>query len=169
MIMRTVLAAALLASMAAADELLELEHGTGKRQLQIPEPEPGRGGSSPNGPPSPPHPPGSPPPPPLRSSDARGCAAEFGSSPTIGTVSAPAGAFVTPRAMAFNPIRPGELWVADSGRDAASVVELGQSASGAISVNAVKVIKDRAQYHYMDQVSSIAFDPIGQFATCQER
>ena len=43
------------------------------------------------------------------------------------------------------------------------------SASGAISVNAVKVIKDRAQYHYMDQVSSIAFDPIGQFATCQER
>ena len=29
-------------------------------------------------------------------------------------------------------------------------------------------LKDRAQYHYMAHVSAIAFDEIGQFATCQE-
>ena len=175
--MRALIAAALVA-VAATDELLELELGAGqatRRHLQArPEPEPPVGGLSPHGPPSPPHPPGTPPLPPLVSSDVStgGCAAAFGSRPTIATVDAPAGAFVTPRAMAFNPARPGELWVADSGRDAASVVELsagGASAGGAISARAVRVVKDRAQYHYMDQVSSIAFDPIGQFATCQER
>ena len=30
------------------------------------------------------------------------------------------------------------------------------------------VLADRARYHYMDHVSTLAFDGIGQFATCQE-
>merc|ERR1719353_1647011 len=68
--------------------------------------------------------------------------------------------------MAFNPSRTGELWVADAGRDGATILNLTGGAT--IGASSVKAIKDRAQYHYMDQVSSIAFDPIGQFATCQE-
>ena len=29
-------------------------------------------------------------------------------------------------------------------------------------------LSDRAPFHYMDKVSSISFDSLGQFATCQE-
>ena len=67
--------------------------------------------------------------------------------------------------MAFNPASATpQLWVADSGRDGVSVFNL--SASG--TVGETRVLKDRAQYHYMADVSSISFDAIGQFATCQE-
>ena len=79
----------------------------------------------------------------------------------------PTGAFVQPRALAFNPRRAGELWIADSGRDSATILEL-TGAGGNVSAGNVRAIKDRARYHYMDHVSSIAFDPVGQFATCQE-
>ena len=79
----------------------------------------------------------------------------------------PTGAFVQPRALAFNPRRAGELWIADSGRDSATILEL-TGAAGNVSAGNVRAIKDRARYHYMDHVSSIAFDPVGQFATCQE-
>lgn len=98
---------------------------------------------------------------------AFGCAPAFGASPSIATVETPAGAFIAPRAMAFNPARPHELWVVDSSRASATVLELSAS-TGSVRTDGTKVVKDRAQYHYMDQVSSIAFDPVGQFATCQE-
>ena len=46
-----------------------------------------------------------------------------------------------------------------------TVLDLDATGSG---VREAKVVKDRAQYHYMDQVSSLSFDKNGQFATCQE-
>lgn len=98
---------------------------------------------------------------------AHGCAPAFGIDATVVPVQTPAGAFVRPRAMDLNPVRAGELWVADAGRDGVTILEL-SGAGGSVSAHNVRAIKDRAQYHYMDQVSSLAFDPLGQFATCQE-
>ena len=36
------------------------------------------------------------------------------------------------------------------------------------SSGATRQLADRAPYHYMARVSSISFDSVGQFATCQE-
>ena len=74
-----------------------------------------------------------------------------------------AGALLEPRAVAVHPTRPAELYIADASRSA--IVVANTSAVGAASA---RVLKDRAQYHYMARVSSLAFDGLGQYATCQE-
>ena len=163
----------LLASMVlltSADDLLDMELDTGpasmaRRHLQSATPEPAVQ--------QPPLPPAAPPPPPLPprppvSLLSYGCAPAIGVNPVVSSVLAPRDAFRHPRALAFNPAATAsghELWVADSGRDALTVIELDEHHD---NVLATKIVKDRAQYHYMDQVSSISFDVNGQFATCQE-
>ena len=66
---------------------------------------------------------------------------------------------MSPRALAWHPTKPGELWVADGASDSLVVV----NADGTD-----KHLRDRGSYHYMDKVSSLSFDAKGQFATCQE-
>jgi len=96
-----------------------------------------------------------------------GCLPALGVSPSVATLATPAGALKSPRALAFNPAAPTELWVADIGRDGLTMLDINVTHDH-VEVHEARVLKDRAQYHYMDHVSSIAFDPIGQFATCQE-
>ena len=153
------------------DPLLRAELSGSHRVLAEPEPEPGTTQSPP--PPSPPPSPSPPPTPPPRpprypvSTLAFGCAHALGPEPTGHALNLPEGALLQPRAMAFNPATSGsklQLWIADSGRDGLTVVDM--DANGIAT--STKVLKDRAQYHYMDQVSSLAFDANGQFATCQE-
>ena len=121
-------------------------------------------------PPPPSLPPASPPPPPAPpvslAGFAAGCAAAFGTARTVEAVSsgssgaADAVALSSPRALAWHPTRLGELWVADAATDSLTVLNTSSGAS--------RVLADRARYHYMDRVSSLAFDGVGQFATCQE-
>ena len=64
------------------------------------------------------------------------------------------------RALAFSPVAANELWLADDTSDGMVVLDM-SDATG-------RLMKDRAQYHYMSNISSFSFDAIGQFATCQE-
>ena len=115
-------------------------------------------------PPSPP----SPAPPASLAGFAAGCAAAFGTARSVEAVGSGGGAvgqgdavvLSSPRALAWHPTRPGELWVADAATDSLTVLNTSSGAS--------RQLADRARYHYMDHVSSLAFDGIGQFATCQE-
>ena len=89
-----------------------------------------------------------------------GCAAALGAArSTVGYAAADAAGLVSPRALAWHPTKPGELWVADGASDSLVVV----NADGTD-----KHLRDRGSYHYMDKVSSLSFDAKGQFATCQE-
>lgn len=161
---------------ANADTLLDLELSL-RRELQS-EPEPSDGGpSQPPSPPAPPQLPPLPPPSPMLPPrpplfpgliSAEGCTTALGPNPEVQEVAAPIGSFETPRALAFNPASPGELWVADSGRDALTVLDLASAASNDSAVLSARILKDRAQYHYMDHVSALSFAPSGHFATCQE-
>jgi len=124
------------------------------RKMPIAEPEPDVTESSP--------PPPSPPSWPI--ADINGCAPAFGHLPLIVEIPLPEGAAVKPRAIAFNPIGNRELWLGDTGRNA--LVRATLDANRA--VEEVVVTKDRAEYHYIDNISSVAFTPTGEFATCQE-
>jgi len=66
----------------------------------------------------------------------------------------------------------GELWVADAERSGLARIRLSAptlaGTSTAVAEDEVMLAKDRAEYHYMPSVTSLAFDPLGQFATCQE-
>jgi len=65
-----------------------------------------------------------------------------------------------PRDLAFHPLRPNELYVANNDTDAITIIDT-------VAGTAV-TRKDRAPYHYMERISSLAFDSRGYFATCQE-
>ena len=145
------------------DDLLALELGVqGHRHLQS-EPADPASPALPSPPAFPPSPPTTPPFPPFLPLTADGCSPALGTNPRVSALAVPSGALVAPRALAFNPIRQQELYVADSGRSAVTVLEV----DGAAVLHG-RVLKDRAHYHYMDHISSLAFDSIGQFATCQE-
>ena len=107
-------------------------------------------------PPSPPPP--LPPPPVSVSATATGCAAALGDARTV--VPFEGVPLSQPTALAWHPTQPTELWVTDAGSDSLTVLDA--------SSGATKQLGDRAPYHYMDRVSSISFDSLGQFATCQE-
>lgn len=68
-----------------------------------------------------------------------------------------------PRDLAFNPIRPNELWIANQSDDSAVIIQ----DPGLDIQKSFKVI-DPAADHFMEEVSSIAFADSGRFATCQE-
>ena len=122
-----------------------------------------------------PSPPASPSPPPLPSSPplaTTGCAPAFGTTPTTEALALPRGTLAAPRALSFNPAVLGELWVADAERSGLARIRLSAptlaGTSTAVAEDEVMLAKDRAEYHYMPSVTSLAFDPLGQFATCQE-
>ena len=102
-------------------------------------------------------PPASPPPSPPVSHSATGCAAVLGKARSV--VAVEGVSLAEPSAMAWHPTHPEQLWVADAASDALSVVNT--------TSMAVRQLADRAPFHYMDKVSAIAFDPLGQFATCR--
>ena len=66
------------------------------------------------------------------------------------------------RALAFNPVAADELWLADDTSDGMVVLDMSDANAPG------RLMKDRAQYHYMSNISSFSFDATGQFATCQE-
>ena len=108
----------------------------------------------------------SPPPPPSMPAlvNVSGCAPALGRSPQIKTVALPKDAVLLPRSLAFNPLGDRELWLGDSARSALTRVHLDWN----LGVVDIMVTKDRAEYHYNDNVSSLSFTPTGEFATCQE-
>ena len=65
-----------------------------------------------------------------------------------------------PADIAFHPEKPHELWIANKATDDVTILDVD-------SGTAVKR-RDRAAYHYMDDIISLAFDDRGFFATCQE-
>lgn len=68
-----------------------------------------------------------------------------------------------PQALAFNPEVPGELWVVSKADDSATIYN-DPGTAAQVSEHVV----DSYALHFMDQVSSIAFGPPGEFATCQD-
>ena len=91
-----------------------------------------------------------------------GCAPRLGLERTTTTQTAPSGLTLTkPRALAFHPLQPEELWVVDADSSSVVVIDLNDEGHS-------RQLKDRAKYHYMAKSSSISFDKVGQFATCQE-
>ena len=72
------------------------------------------------------------------------------------------GSLGMPRAISFNPALPEALYVADSASGSLAVLNTTTTPPSAT------FLKDRAEYHYMASISAFSFDPLGQFATCQE-
>ena len=98
------------------------------------------------------------PPPPAAPSAPPACVHALGPA---GSVAAVGGVpLASPTALAWHPTRPHELWITDAASDSLTVLNT--------SSMAARQLSDRAPYHYMDSVSAIAFDHLGQFATCQE-
>mmetsp|Transcript_35125 Transcript_35125/g.92209 ORF Transcript_35125/g.92209 Transcript_35125/m.92209 type:complete len:740 (-) Transcript_35125:30-2249(-) len=160
-------AAAFLLALSAAElnapaQIVDID---ARRELVAPEPEPSTGSP----PPTPPAPPPSPAPPPLI---VHNCAAAFGTTPVVETINLPKDTLDNARALDFNPALAGELWLADAGRSSLARIRLSEQtlagASTEVGLSEVTLVKDRAEYHYLPEISSIAFDPLGQFATCQE-
>merc|ERR1719353_1429071 len=67
-----------------------------------------------------------------------------------------------PRDLEFDPAHPHMLWIANNDTDALTIVD---TTGGAMSAMG---LQDRAPFHYMERISSLAFEPGGYFATCQE-
>ena len=65
-----------------------------------------------------------------------------------------------PRDLQFHPLNPNELWVANNDTDSITIID---TVAGTAATR-----RDRAPYHYMERISSLAFDSRGYFATCQE-
>ena len=92
--------------------------------------------------------------------DAVGCADALGSARSVSTVYASA-ELQQPSAVAFNPA-DSSLYVTD--HSTSSLLAIDYSAP----TPTARFLRDRARYHYMAQASAIAFDTVGQYATCQE-
>ena len=68
-----------------------------------------------------------------------------------------------PRDLAFNPMKPGELWVVNRADDSAVIIA---DAGGGDQTSEWR--KDIYANHFMEEVSSLSFAPNEQFGTCQE-
>lgn len=68
-----------------------------------------------------------------------------------------------PRDLAFNPLRPAQLWVVNQESDGTVMLERPGAADQTVDART-----DAVAFHFMDQVSSIAFAPDNTFATCHE-
>eukprot|EP01047_Picozoa_sp_COSAG01_P075952 COSAG01_NODE_13182_length_1624_cov_0.878689_2_plen_213_part_01 len=61
------------------------------------------------------------------------------------------------------------MWVANHDTDNIAIIDIANStARNNVVSGASKVIADRAAYHYMEKITSLAFSPHGMFATCQD-
>ena len=114
--------------------------------------------STPSPSPSSPSPPQPSPSSPISVSTPAGCAVALGETRTV--VDFQNVPLSQPTALAWHPTHTSELWVTDA---ASSSITVLNTSSGA-----TRQLADRAPYHYMARVSSISFDSVGQFATCQE-
>merc|ERR1719353_994550 len=88
------------------------------------------------------------------------CARAFGRQAVAQVVATDAHGLASPRDLQFHPLNPDELWVANNDTDSLTIIDT-------VAGTAV-TRKDRAPYHYMERISSLAFDSRGYFATCQE-
>merc|ERR1711871_1277845 len=88
------------------------------------------------------------------------CAPAFGRDATARLVATAAHGLAHPRDLQFHPINTDELWVANNDTDSITIIDT-------VAGTAV-TRRDRAPYHYMERISSLAFDSRGYFATCQE-
>jgi sugar lactone lactonase YvrE len=68
----------------------------------------------------------------------------------------------TPRDLAFSPTHIELLWVANNATDSLTLINTTAGPNSAVA------LEDRAPFHYMDQISALAFAPNGFFATCQD-
>ena len=114
--------------------------------------------STPSPSPSSPSPPQPSPSSPVSVSTPAGCAVALGETRTV--VDFQNVPLSQPTALAWHPTHTSELWVTDAASDSITVLDT--------SSGATRQLADRAPYHYMARVSSISFDSVGQFATCQE-
>ena len=114
--------------------------------------------STPSPSPSSPSPPPPSPSPPVSVSTPAGCAVALGETRTV--VDFQNVPLSQPTALAWHPTHTSELWVTDAASSSITVLDT--------SSGATRQLADRAPYHYMARVSSISFDSVGQFATCQE-
>ena len=114
--------------------------------------------STPSPSPSSPSPPPPSPSSPVSVSTPAGCAVALGETRTV--VDFQNVPLSQPTALAWHPTHTSELWVTDAASDSITVLDT--------SSGATRQLADRAPYHYMARVSSISFDSVGQFATCQE-
>ena len=114
--------------------------------------------STPSPSPSSPSPPQPSPSSPVSVSTPAGCAVALGETRTV--VDFQNVPLSQPTALAWHPTHTSELWVTDAASASITVLDT--------SSGATRQLADRAPYHYMARVSSISFDSVGQFATCQE-
>ena len=114
--------------------------------------------STPSPSPSSPSPPPPSPSSPVSVSTPAGCPIALGEARTV--VDFQNVPLSQPTALAWHPTHTSELWVTDAASDSITVLDT--------SSGATRQLADRAPYHYMARVSSISFDSLGQFATCQE-
>lgn len=104
----------------------------------------------------------------LRDARERGDAGEvpaFGDPAQAGfTLIADAGdGLQRPRDLAFNPYQPEQLWVVNQENDGTVMLERPGTADEVVDARV-----DAVAFHFMDQVSGIAFAPDNSFATCHE-
>merc|ERR1711871_666269 len=90
------------------------------------------------------------------------CVASVGQQQHTEVVARAAHGLNNPRDLQFNPAHPSMLWVANNDTDDLTIIDVGLGASSAMT------LRDRAPFHYMERISSLAFDTRGYFATCQE-
>ena len=91
--------------------------------------------------------------------------AAFGDATRAGfTVVADAGdGLKRPRDLGFNPMVPEQLWVVNQENDGTVMLERPGTAEQAVDARV-----DAVAFHFMDQVSSIAFSSDNSFGTCHE-
>ena len=90
------------------------------------------------------------------------CAPTLGEQHHIETVATAAHGLANPRDLQFNPAHPNMLWIANNDTDDLTLIDMNVGVSSAMD------LRDRAPFHYMERISSLAFDSRGFFATCQE-
>ncbi len=106
---------------------------------------------------------------PAAPADARPAAGEpvaaFGDAARAGftVVADAADGLKRPRDLAFNPLVPDQLWVVNQENDGTVMLERPGAADQAVDAR-----MDAVAFHFMDQVSSIAFALDNSFATCHE-
>merc|ERR1719424_408471 len=88
------------------------------------------------------------------------CAPAFGRSSADTVMATAEHGLAHPRDLQFHPLNPNELWVANNDTDSITIID---TVAGTAATR-----RDRAPYHYMERISSLAFDSRGYFATCQE-
>ncbi len=84
--------------------------------------------------------------------------------PDLEVVATKRDGLANPTDLAFNPARPGELWVVNRDDDSTTIIFDALDADK----RSIETLVDPYALHFMDRVSSISFDTNGLFGTCQD-